>query len=330
VDWHKRLWDVLDRKITVLIIPQTPLKPRRWQFSNAFFLFMVVIWSGLTVWAGFIVGRHTDYWITKADNQVMMAKMTYLAQEMQRSREVLDMAQATDQQLRILLSLSRRRDIVQNDTAVGGPTTADRSLLKRMLEGGASGINQADWHRQIAAIREESYKRLASFQEISWYIGNQRTLYHATPNMWPTEGQITSLFGYRVDPIRRDDGELGEFHSGIDIANNPDTLIYVTADGTVRYSGWSHGYGNMIVIDHGYGVTTLYGHTSKSLVETGQRVKRGQVIAYMGTTGRSTGAHLHYEVWNNGKPVNPMIYLKVRSDGGTIGSRSSPVSAEGR
>src|ERR1019366_9062788 len=115
-----------------------------------------------------------------------------------------------------------------------------------------------------------------------------------------------------------------------DIANNPDTLIYATADGTVRFSGWSHGYGNMIVIDHGYGVSTLYGHTSKSLVETGQRVQRGQVIAYMGTTGRSTGAHLHYEVWQHGKPVNPMVYLKVRSGSDFLTARPTGAPASGR
>ena len=178
-----------------------------------------------------------------------------------------------------------------------------------MLSRGA--VRQPDWHRQIAALREESYKRLASFQEISWYISNQRSLYHATPNMWPTEGSITSLFGYRFDPLRRGDGENGEFHSGVDIANSPDTLIYATADGSVRFSNWSQGYGRMIMIDHGYGVTTLYGHTSKALVNAGDRISRGQVIAYMGTTGRSTGAHLHYEVWRNGRPVNPMLFLRV-------------------
>jgi murein DD-endopeptidase MepM/ murein hydrolase activator NlpD len=120
--------------------------------------------------------------------------------------------------------------------------------------------------------------------------------------------------------MRRDDAETGEFHPGLDIANNPDTLIYATADGTVRFSGWSHGYGNMVVIDHGYGLSTLYGHTSKALVKTGDRVSKGQVIAYMGTTGRSTGAHLHYEVWRQGKPVNPMSFLKVRGSSEFLGA----------
>ena len=88
--------------------------------------------------------------------------------------------------------------------------------------------------------------------------------------------------------MRRDDGETGEFHPGVDIANSPDTLISATADGTVLFSGWSHGYGNLVVIDHGYGIQTVYGHTSKALVKVGDRVVKGQVIAGTGITGGTT------------------------------------------
>ena len=330
MDLQKRLKNQLSRKITVLVIPQTALKPWRWQCSVAFFVFCLALWSGVTLWAGYISGRHVDYWITKADNRVMLAKMTYLAQEMDKSREVLETAQSTDQQLRVLLGLSHRQSILEGEVAVGGPTSSDRMSLKQLLSGSPRAISQGELHRQLAAIREESYKRLASFQEISWYIGNQRSLYHATPSMWPTEGQVTSLFGYRFSPMQHGDGELGENHMGIDIANNPATLIYATADGTVRVSGWSHGYGRMIIIDHGYGVSTLYGHNSKALVKTGDRVTRGQVISYMGTTGRSTGAHLHYEVWRHGRPVNPMSFLKVRSGADVLHAQAAPIKATGR
>ena len=325
---RKKLSEALARRLTVLIIPQTQLKPWRWQCSTAFFLFGLMLWSGLTVGAGVIVGRHTDYWITKADNQVMLAKMTRLAQEMERARYALDQAKTTDRQLRGLLTMARDRDPIEAATGVGGPTLADRLNLTRMLGGTSADIRQADWHREIARLRKDAETRLASFQEIGWYVGNQKSLRNATPALWPTEGQITSLFGYRFSPMQRADGESGEFHAGLDIANVADTLVHTTADGTVRFSGWSHGYGNMVVIDHGYGVSTLYGHTSKALVKVGDRVMRGQVIAYMGTTGRSTGAHLHYEVWRQGKPVNPMSYLKVRSGPDLLGY--APTGSKGR
>lgn len=315
-----RLVDALSRRLTVLVIPQTRLKPWRWQVSTGFFLFMLGLWSGVTIWAGFVAGRHVDYWITKADNQVMLAKMTRLAQEMERARLVLDQASLTDRQLRGLLTMSRDRDPLNAATGAGGPTLADRLSLDRLLSvGRAETLRQADWHREIARLRADAEKRLASFQEIGWYVGNQKSLRNATPSEWPTQGSITSLYGYRFSPMKRDDGESGEFHPGIDIANNPDTLIYATADGTVLFSGWSHGYGNLVVIDHGYGIQTVYGHTSKALVKAGDRIGKGQIIAYMGTTGRSTGAHLHYEVRRQGKPVNPMSFLKVRGPGELLG-----------
>ncbi len=320
MELHQRIADALSRRLTVLIIPQTRLKPWRWQVTTGFFLFMLGLWSGLTVWAGFIAGRHVDYWITKADNQVMLTKMTRLAQEMDRARTVLDQAKATDRQLRGLLTLSRDRDPIEAATGTGGPTLSDRLSLDRLLAAGRSDVvRQADWHREIARLRQDAEGRLASFSEIAWYVGNQKSLRNATPSIWPTEGQITSLYGYRFSPMQRDDGESGEFHPGVDIANHPDTLISAAADGTVLFSGWSHGYGNLVVIDHGYGLQTVYGHTSKALVKVGDRVQKGQVIAYMGTTGRSTGAHLHYEVRRQGKPVNPMPFLKVRGPGEMLG-----------
>jgi murein DD-endopeptidase MepM/ murein hydrolase activator NlpD len=315
----KRLLDALDRKLTLMVIPQAALRPWRWQVSTGFFLFALGLWSGLTVWAGFIVGRHADYAITKADNKVMLAKMTRLAQQMERADEVLAQARATDKQLRGLLSMARGSDPVDAATGVGGPTLADRLSLSNLLSTNPQAVRQADWHKEIERLRAESERRLASFSEIAWYVGNQKSLRNATPALWPTEGSITSLFGYRFSPMGRSAGESGEFHAGIDIANNADTLIRATADGAVRFSGWSHGYGNMVIVDHGYGVSTLYGHTSKALVRSGERVVRGQVIAYMGTTGRSTGAHLHYEVWRQGRPVNPMTFLKVRSGPDLLG-----------
>ncbi len=324
---RKKILDALSRRLTVMVIPQTQMKPWRLQCSTAFFLFWLGLWSVMTVGAGIVAGRHVDYWITKADNQVMLTKMTRLAQEMDRARFALDQARSTDRQLRGLLTMDGSRDPIEAATGVGGPTLADRLSLGKMMGGGAADIRQADWHREIARLRQDAEGRLASFQEIAWYVGNQKSLRNATPTLWPTKGSVTSNFGYRFSPMHRGDGESGEFHSGIDIANAADTLVQATAEGTVRFSGWSHGYGNMVVIDHGYGLSTLYGHTSKALVKVGNRVMRGQVIAYMGTTGRSTGAHLHYEVWRQGRPINPWTYLKV---GGPVLLGYAPIDAKAR
>ena len=122
------------------------------------------------------------------------------------------------------------------------------------------------------------------------------------PSIWPTTGVISSPYGLRWGG--------SDFHPGVDIANDMGTPIVATADGVVEYAGWnSGGYGNMVDINHGNGIMTRYGHASQVVVSAGQAVSRGQVIAYMGSTGFSTGPHCHYEVHVNGQRVNPISYL---------------------
>jgi len=122
------------------------------------------------------------------------------------------------------------------------------------------------------------------------------------PSIWPTTGVVSSPYGLRWGGT--------DFHPGMDIANDMGTPIVATADGVVEYAGWnSGGYGNMVDINHGNGIMTRYGHASQVVVSAGQQVKRGQLIAYMGSTGFSTGPHVHYEVHVNGNRVNPISYL---------------------
>ena len=116
----------------------------------------------------------------------------------------------------------------------------------------------------------------------------------------PSRGGITSYYGYR----------WGRLHKGIDIGARTGTPIYAAADGTIESASWDRGYGNLVKISHGSGIETLYGHTSKMVVKAGQKVKKGQLIAYVGSTGHSTGPHLHFEVRLNGNSVNPLKYLR--------------------
>jgi murein DD-endopeptidase MepM/ murein hydrolase activator NlpD len=317
----RRLLDLLNQRITIMVIGGVEKRPWRWQFTGGFLLFAAASWAGLVVWAGYLVQDRVDYWVTKADDRLLRVKLDKLLSDMERSQAMLDNASVTDREMRAYLALRRAPE--NGADGVGGPTAQDLHALRAAIASPAAAINQASWTRDIERLREESERRLASFQEISWYLTNRLTLERATPDHWPVEGRITSFFGYRFSPIRRY-GEPwnGEFHPGIDIANRPDTLIRSAADGTVRFAGWSAGYGEVVVIDHGYGYSTLYGHTSKALVRTGERVRRGQPIAYMGTTGRSTGAHLHFEIWKWGKPTNPLKTLKIHGKGRPSGAES--------
>lgn len=127
------------------------------------------------------------------------------------------------------------------------------------------------------------------------------------PSLWPVEGPVTSSFGERVDPFN---GE-GEFHTGIDISAPTGTPVRATGDGVVEMAGLESGYGRQVVIDHGHGVKTTYGHLSAIGVLAGQSVTRGQIVGYVGRSGRATGPNLHYEVRINNVPVNPHKYLRL-------------------
>lgn len=129
----------------------------------------------------------------------------------------------------------------------------------------------------------------------------------AAPTLWPVEGPITSGFGERIDPFA---GE-GAFHRGVDISSPLGTRILAPADGVVVFASLAAGYGRMIEIDHGHDIMTRYGHLMSWAVNEGEHVQRGQVIGYVGMSGRSTGPHLHYEVWVHDTPVNPHKFLRM-------------------
>jgi murein DD-endopeptidase MepM/ murein hydrolase activator NlpD len=149
----------------------------------------------------------------------------------------------------------------------------------------------------------------SSFDELVNYLREKAYLRSHTPSIPPVQGWMIRGFGYHIDPFT---GQV-KMHEGLDIAAPTGTPIVVPADGTVRYAGNKKGFGLLVEVDHGYGFTTVYGHCQRIRVNAGMRVKRGDVIAYVGNTGRSTGPHLHYEVRVSHTPVNPMNYVLTAS-----------------
>lgn len=137
-------------------------------------------------------------------------------------------------------------------------------------------------------------------------VESQEALARATPSTWPiVTGWLSSAFGTRKDPFT---GQP-EFHAGLDISADKGSPVHATADGTVSMAGYDGNYGNCVMVKHGFGISTRFGHLSGFAVTVGQKVKRGQVIGYVGATGRATGSHLHYEILINGRPVNPLRFL---------------------
>ena len=235
-------------------------------------------------------------------NRIQQEQIRQIAKKASALGQEVDAIQRTEDGLRALVGAppAETDSAVQEGDAAPAPTggaphaltTDEVSEALTMLE-------------ERTAVRRTSIGQLAAMMQkdvpgaSSFLVGDTPV---TTPTGWPTNGFISSGYGLRWNGA--------EFHQGIDIAAEMGTPIVATADGVVTIAGWNAGgYGNMVDIDHGSGVSTRYGHASAVVVTVGQRVRRGQIIAYVGSTGHSTGPHLHYEVRLSGQPVNPTSYL---------------------
>lgn len=295
----------LSDRIDIILMPRSGAS-RKFKFTGITLLGLVVLWLLITLGALWVWSRVYDYQVIKADNTLMRLKMQLIADELERGRKYLQLTQSTEQQIRQMVGMpaakftqSSKEDEEKNNQA--------EARAKALFSSDLKDFDTEEFEKYIDSMQEEAQERLASFQEVAWYYANRVEGNHSTPSIRPSAGRISSGFGYRRDPFGK---PIGRPHHGVDFADKPDSPIVATADGVVRHTGWVNGYGQAVLIDHGLGYSTLYAHATGVKVKEGDTVKRGQQIAFMGTTGRSTGTHLHYEVWKDGQPVNPRRYFK--------------------
>ena len=235
-------------------------------------------------------------------NRIQQEQIRQIAKKASALGQEVDAIQRTEDGLRALVGAppAETDSAVQEGDAAPAPTGGAPHALTTDEVGEALTMLE-----ERTAVRRTSIGQLAVMMQkdvpgASSFLGGDTPV--TTPTGWPTNGFISSGYGLRWNGA--------EFHQGIDIAAEMGTPIVATADGVVTIAGWNAGgYGNMVDIDHGSGVSTRYGHASAVVVTPGQRVRRGQIIAYVGSTGHSTGPHLHYEVRLSGQPVNPSSYL---------------------
>ena len=207
-----------------------------------------------------------------------------------------------DKEIRALANVEDKRNRGQFP-GIGGSTGLENQVPSRM---------ETDQKRVIASIEknmdqltEDANEQRRSYHDLINFLRDQKSIRDATPSIWPVRGWVTSEFGQRSSPL----GGTGDFHKGMDIAARMGIPIVAPADGIVAEAVYERDMGHMIRINHGYGMVTWYGHLMKSAVKEGNLIRRGAVIGYIGNSGRSTGAHLHYAVTLNGVPVNPRTYL---------------------
>ncbi|MBM4349596.1 MAG: peptidase M23 [Deltaproteobacteria bacterium] len=207
-----------------------------------------------------------------------------------------------DKKIRIIANLERG----QNPTpfmGMGGPSPSD---LREKLKGDKDekGLVQ-QMKADVERLQSEATSRETSLSELERVLQTKREILVHTPSIWPVQGWVTSDFGFRANPFTG----LTQMHEGIDISNRTGTIVVAPANGFVSDIGSDYAHGKFLIISHGFGMTTRYSHLNKTLVKAGQKVKRGDKIAEVGTTGKTTGPHLHYEVKLNSIPVNPMRYI---------------------
>ncbi len=296
---------LLGERVDILIMPRLggskKFKVRVWTLVLCTALWLIFTLCGFVFFV-----RAYDYNITKADNNLMRVKMQLIADELERGRKYLELTRTTDTQMRQMLGMPGGKFI---NLPKGWEDAKEKENAKyqEMLDKDLTELEADEFENYIDSIEDAAKTRLASFQEIAWYFANRREGLNSTPSIRPSTARISSGFGYRLDPFGR---RSTKRHNGIDFAGKPDSPIFVTADGVVRHAGWVPSYGRAILVDHGFGYSTLYAHTTDIRVKAGDVVKRGDKIATMGSSGRSTGTHLHYEVWKDGQAVNPRNYFK--------------------
>lgn len=293
------------KNLTILFVPDDNTGVFSFKVNTFLFILLCFLWIGATVFAGYILYKHVNYRATHEYNKFLTKKHKEFAKEILELRETVKRTAEVENQLKDLLKLKSKNAIIKY-TGFGGPSYIDTKLLEKEIENNNEMISRKAFEAAVKYIDSQAQTNEKSFQEIIKYITDQRAKLTAVPSGWPVKGWITCGFGSRIDPFT---GALS-FHQGVDIANDIGSPIKATADGVVQYADFERGgYGNLVTINHGNGYITRYGHLQKFIVAPGQHIKKNQIIGFLGSTGKSTSPHAHYEVILNGVAVNPVKYL---------------------
>lgn len=287
------------KRFTILVIPEGSHQVRRFAVRRSVVKGIIAASAILAI--GF-VGLVADYILTNLDrseferlqveNLEQREELHRLVVKLEDLRQEMVVLAQNDAKVRVMAKLSAPKG--DSIVGIGGPEPKD-------------DVNREfnEIQLRIDEVRRQIDLRRESQEEIQGILNDQRSLLAAKPSGWPVKGWLTSKFGMRRDPF---DGRR-KMHEGLDIAARTGTAVTATADGIVSSVRTEAGYGKVIVVDHGYGYRTIYGHNSRTYAKVGQRVRRGDRIAAVGNTGRSTGSHVHYEIRLNGLPVNPKKYI---------------------
>ena len=274
------------------------LRMRGWFGFTAGLLILALIACNVWLWRALLQARHLDENLNNAQRVIeeqrrqivnLAGRITGVSQDLQR-------VQRFDSKLRMMMNMEK------DPAEVGGaPGDFSRAYLPLHRQELAARKMQDFLSHLSESVRLEEVRQ----QDLLRALRENRDALASMPSIWPVVGFISSSFGGRSSPF----GGGGQFHKGLDISNRMGTPVLAPAQGAVILAARDGAYGNSVEINHGGGIVTKYGHMQRWAVQPGQWVKRGEIIGYIGMSGRTTGPHLHYEVRLNGVPVNPMRYI---------------------
>jgi murein DD-endopeptidase MepM/ murein hydrolase activator NlpD len=298
---------IWSRRFTVVFVDRTSGVGRRatihlgWTLATVAFLFTVPVLVGLGIrWATVaeIDSLRASVATLGAENANFKGATGELATQIVSLQGVIDeLAVRANLDPAAARAMQKLPAVIKN-RAMGGDETAPRRSA--MVAAALAAPEDT-----FGLLRDALGRLELGLRSVRTDVERREALAAATPSIWPTVGWVSSWFGHRQDPFTGDGGQ----HSALDISTDKGSPVVATADGVIESAEWNGNYGNLLVIDHGFGITTRYGHLAGFAAKAGTRVRRGDLVGYVGATGRATGPHLHFEILANGQLIDPVLYL---------------------
>ena len=302
-----------NRFYTILIIPENSAKARQihlpiWLIRAALVILPVLALIALTLFLDYRFVSNQVY-----ENRELQSENRRLRQSLQLYQNRMDALESSLERienfsgrLKTITNLMDKDQLSEHLELPPPNASTNLAFTSRPGEETGSGTLPKKEDQAFEKLSLQALTLEQNLHDLYELLSDQKSFLNALPTKKPADGYFTSGFGVRLSPL----GEGSEkMHEGLDVANSVGTPIRSPAQATVIFAGKKSGYGQIVILDHGYGLETWYGHTSRILVKPGQLVRRGQTIALIGNSGHSTGAHLHYEVRVHGIPVDPLAYI---------------------
>ncbi len=297
------------KKVTIVILPDGVNAVKQIKIPKMLCHFLLVFIFSASVLLGWVL---TDYYEIKSqvpqnaqllkENRQQKAQLAAFANKIDKINSKMVELKRFDNKLKVMVNLEPG-DENTPFLGIGGsdPSLADAEYSVEKAHQKLVRL----MHQSLDNLDTEISVQTQEKSDLYDFLENQKSMFACTPSIWAANGWVSSNFGYRTSPFTG----VKEFHNGIDIAAKTGTPIIAPADGVVSSAGKTHGFGNLLTVNHGYGMKTIYAHLSEIIAKKGQAIKRGEIIGLIGNTGRSTGPHLHYEIHVEGVPVNPTRYI---------------------